>query len=108
MPQVGEFRCPSDKKAKRVLCLHADGLSYRLIARKRGHEQEQAERRAMTRKDWFEVIAVAIAGYPAMKALDWLFGRPGGAGGPPSPLQLGSDSQGLRPRASNDLTPHST
>jgi hypothetical protein len=30
----------------------------------------------MTRKDWFEVIAVAIAGYPAMKALDWVFGEP--------------------------------
>ena len=27
---------PSDKKAKRVLSLHADGLSYRLIARNVG------------------------------------------------------------------------
>jgi putative DNA-invertase from lambdoid prophage Rac len=27
---------PSDKKAKRVLSLHADGLSYRLIARNAG------------------------------------------------------------------------
>jgi DNA-binding NarL/FixJ family response regulator len=27
---------PSDKKAKRVLGMHADGLSYRLIARNVG------------------------------------------------------------------------
>ena len=32
--QVGQR--PSDKKAKRVLSLHADGLSYRLIARNVG------------------------------------------------------------------------
>jgi hypothetical protein len=32
--QVGQR--PSDKKAKRVLGMHADGLSYRLIARKVG------------------------------------------------------------------------
>ena len=32
--QVGQR--PSDKKAKRVLGLHADGLSYRLIARNVG------------------------------------------------------------------------
>jgi len=32
--QVGQR--PSDKKAKRVLGMHADGLSYRLIARNVG------------------------------------------------------------------------
>lgn len=29
-------QCPSDKKAKRVIGMQADGLSYRLIARKVG------------------------------------------------------------------------
>jgi putative DNA-invertase from lambdoid prophage Rac len=32
--QLGQ--CPSDKKANRVLGMHADGLSYRLIARNVG------------------------------------------------------------------------
>jgi putative DNA-invertase from lambdoid prophage Rac len=32
--QVGQS--PSDKKAKRVLGMHADGLSYRLLARNVG------------------------------------------------------------------------
>jgi len=32
--QIGQR--PSDKKAKRVLGMHADGLSYRLIARNVG------------------------------------------------------------------------
>jgi putative DNA-invertase from lambdoid prophage Rac len=53
--QVGQP--PSDRKVKRALGMHADGLSYRLIDRNVGHEQEhrdehcQAERRAMTKGD---------------------------------------------------------
>ena len=39
--QVGQR--PSDKKAKRVLGMHADGLSYSAHCSQRGHEQEHGD-----------------------------------------------------------------
>ncbi len=56
---------PSNKKAKRVLGMHADGLSYRLIAPQCWYEQEhgegdcQVERRVMSRGDWLTVAVAA-------------------------------------------------
>ena len=64
--QIGQR--PSDKKAKRVLGMHADGLSYRLIGAQRGFEQEhddghcQAEhRRAQSLTD-HDLWPVALLG----------------------------------------------
>jgi hypothetical protein len=36
LPLTGQGQRPSDKKAKRVLALHKEGLSYRLIGRNVG------------------------------------------------------------------------
>jgi hypothetical protein len=62
--QVGQR--PSDRKAKRVLGMHADGLSYRRP--QHGHGQEHcdehclAERRAMTKGDRLRSFEVAGQG----------------------------------------------